>query len=112
MAATSISTLVLSVAASAALTAKRAVTIAGAVPSAGATSLGIAQTDGAIGDMVPVNVQGTAVATAGAAIAKGALVEVGTGGKVITKDTGISVGRALSAAAADGDDVEVLLLGN
>lgn len=112
MAATSKNGLVLSILATAALTAKRAVNIAGAVPSAGATSVGIAVTDGAIGDMTPVVATETAVATAGAAITKGALLEVGTGGKLITKDTGIAVGRALSAAAADGDDVEVLLLGN
>ena len=112
MASTAIANLVLTVTASAALTQNRAVNIAGAVPAAGATSLGIAQTGGAIGDLVPVNVSGTAVATAGAAIAKGAAVEVGTDGKVITKDTGITIGRALAAAAADGDQVEILLIGN
>lgn len=112
MAAASISTLTLSVKATAALTAGRAVNIAGAVPAAGTYSLGVADSNGAIGDMVPVQVAGTVVATAGAAISAGALVEVGTDGKLITKNTGISVGRALSAAAADGDQIEVLLIGN
>lgn len=41
-------------------------------------------------------------AEAGAAIAKGALVEVGTDGKFITLASGESVGRAYTAAAGDG----------
>ena len=112
MASTATNSLILSVLATAALTANRAVSIGGTVPSSAATSFGIALTGGAIGDYVPVVVSGTAVATAGAAIAAGAAVEVGTTGKVVTKSAGITIGRALAAAAADGDQVEILLIGN
>ena len=55
---------------------------------------------------------GTAVVTAGAAIAKDAAVEVGTAGKAVTKSTGVTVARALQAAAADGDRIEVMLIPN
>lgn len=112
MAASSTPIFVLSVTAGAAITAGRAVTAAGAVSTAAGNALGIAQTDAASGDLVPVNVIGTSVATAGAAIAAGAAVEVGTTGKVVTKSAGITIGRALTAASADGDQVEILLITN
>jgi hypothetical protein len=41
--------------------------------------------------------------TAGAAITALADVEVGTAGKVITKASGIAIGRALSAGSTDAD---------
>lgn len=112
MSATSTTLFVLPVTAGATITAGRAVTAAGAVASAAGNALGIAQTDAATGDLVPVNVIGTAVATAGAAIAVGAAVEVGSAGKVVTKSAGVTIGRALTAAAADGDQVEILLIAN
>lgn len=112
MAASSTPIFVLPVTAAAAITAGRAVTAAGAVASAAGNALGIAQTDGSTGDLVPVNVLGTAVATAGAAITAGAAVEVGSSGKVVTKSSGVTIGRALTAAAADGDQVEILLIAN
>lgn len=108
-----ISTLTLTVAAAGALAASRFVTQAGAYPSAGAAAFGVTRTSAAAaGDLVPVDVQGTAI------------VEVGTGG--VTKDaalmvdatgcvvalSGLSkspVGRAMEAGAA-GAFVEVLLV--
>lgn len=108
-----ISLLTLTVAAAGALAANRFVTQAGAYPSAGAAAFGVTRTSAAAaGDLVPVDVQGTAI------------VEVGTGG--VTKDTalmaaadgtvvplaGLSkspVARAMETAAA-GALIEVLLV--
>lgn len=112
MAASAISNLVLSVIALAAITQARAVTATGAVATAAGNALGFASTDAATGERVPVVAGGTAIATAGAAIALGAAVEVGTAGKVVTRSAGVTVGRALNAAAADGDQIEVLVINN
>jgi plasmid maintenance system antidote protein VapI len=55
----------------------------------------------------------TALAVAGAAIALGAALEVHTTvTQVVTKSAGITIGRALTAAAAAGDIVEVWLIPN
>lgn len=99
-----------SVAATAALTTGRAVSYTGTVPNAGATALGIAETDAAIGEQVAVSVHGTAIAEAGGAFVVGDQLQVGTGGKLVLQTTGTVVARAMQAAAADGDLVEVLLL--
>ena len=103
--------LTLTVAASATLTADRFVTLGGAVSATdSATSLGVVRQDAASGDKVPVDVIGTTICTAGAAITAGAALKVTTGGKVITWATsGLKVGIALQAAAADGDLIEILL---
>lgn len=105
-----ISLLALSVIAAAAITAERFVTGTGAVAGAGARALGVAQTSAASGEIFAVDVIGTAVITAGGVIAKDAAIEVGTAGKGITKSSGVTVARALQAAAADGDRIEVLLI--
>lgn len=107
-----ISLLTLSILAAAALTAERFVTATGAVATAAGNAVGVTRSDAAIGELAPVDVIGTAVVTAGAAIAAGALVEVGTAGKAVTKSAGIAVARALEAAGADGDPIEVLLIPN
>ncbi|MFC3716810.1 capsid cement protein [Luteimonas soli] len=107
------SLLTLTILAAAALTAQRFVTTAGAVATAAGNADGVAATDAAIGDLVPVDVAGTAVVTAGAAIAAGAYVQVGTDGKAITQASGgAAVGKALEAASADGDPIEILLIPN
>lgn len=79
--------------------------------AAGAAALGIAEHDQAIGEEgITLCGSGMIVpATAGAAIAAGAQVEVGTVGKAITRATGIAVGIALMAAAADNDTIYVRL---
>lgn len=46
-------------------------------------------------------------AIAGAAVAAGALIELGAGGEVITLSTGSAVGQALEAAAAQGDRIAI-----
>lgn len=110
----SISLLTLTVAAAGALAADRFVTHAGAYPAAGGLPLGVTRTSaGAAGDLLPVDVLGTAIVEAGAAIAVGAAVMVGTTGKAITHDGDgdkFAVARALEAATADGNLIEVLLL--
>lgn len=112
MAASSTNTLVLSIVATAALTQFRGVTVAGAVPAAAATALGLAQQGGAIGDAVPVAALGTAIGEAGAAIAAGAALEYDASGRVITRSAGVTIGRALTAAGAAGEQVEVFLIPN
>ena len=112
MAATNKPLLTLGVLATAALTQYRAVTTAGAVPSAAAACLGFAEHGGAIGDRVPVTVMGTALAEAGAAISAGAAVELDSSGRVVTKSAGVTVGRLAPGytAGASGDIVEVIML--
>lgn len=108
-----ISTLTLTVIATAVIAANRMVTNAGAYAAAGGLPLGVSRSDGAIGDPIPVDVQGTALVEAGAAIAADAPVMVTTSGKVITHDNDgdkHAIGRALEAATGDGDVFEILLL--
>lgn len=112
MSAQSISLLTLSLTAAAALTANRFVTHAGAVPAAGANVAGVNRSTVASGAITPVDVIGTAVVEASAAIALGAAIETTATGKAVTKTTGATVARALQAAAADGDLIEVLLIAN
>lgn len=112
MAAAAIKILTLSVVATAALTQHRAATGLGALPAAGARCLGFADVSAAIGERVSVATLGTAIAEAGAAFADDAALEVDVAGRVITKTTGVTVGRALGAAAAAGQMVEILLIPN
>lgn len=112
MAASSTNTEILTVVATAALTQFRAVSFAGAVPAAAANQLGVAQNSGAIGDSVPVVILGTAIGEAGAAITAGSLLETNASGQYITRSAGAIVGRALTAATAAGDQIEVLLIPN
>ena len=107
-----ISLLTLSTAAAGALVAERFVTAAGSYASAGGNADGVTTTKAALGELVGIDVLGTAVVTAGAAISKNAYVQVGSDGKAITRTTGATVGRALQAATADGDRIEVLLIPN
>lgn len=112
MAAAAYKILTLSVVATAALTQNRAVTGTGAVPAAAGRCLGFADVNAAIGDRVSVNALGTTVAEAGAAVAVEALVELDALGRVVTKAAGVAVGRALSAATAAGQQIEILLIPN
>ncbi|WP_282265941.1 capsid cement protein [Stenotrophomonas sp. PS02298] len=107
-----VSLLTLSLVATAAIVAERFTAVAGVPATAAGNTLGVAKSSAAIGEVYPVEVVGTAIVTAGAAIAKGAAIEVGTAGKAITKASGVTVARALQAATADGDRIEVLLIPN
>lgn len=110
---TSISLLTLTVTADATTPpeAHRFTTGAGAYPAAKAKALGVTEFDGEASKALPVTAIGTAVVTAGAAIAVDTEVEVfGTEGKAGPFTDGVKVGRALTAASADGDKIEVLLI--
>ena len=109
-----IAILTLTIAAAAALTARRFVSPTGAVATAAGNALGVARSDAAIGQDAPVDVMGTAVVEAGGAIAAGALVEVGATGKAVTKSAGVTVGRLApgSVSTANGQFVEVILIPN
>lgn len=78
----------------------------GTVAESGEAILGIALHDADTSAMDAVMVIGECELTAGAAIAAGAQIQVGTGGKVITLAAGVAIGRALTAAAADGDKIQ------
>ncbi|PWR23361.1 capsid cement protein [Zavarzinia compransoris] len=112
MALTSIPVLTLTIKATAALTKQRFVTLAGAVPAAGAAVAGVARTAAAIGDDVAVDVLGTAVIEAGAAVAAGAAIESDASGRAITATTGVQVARTRTAAAAAGEALEIILIPN
>lgn len=108
-----IATLTLTVAAAGALTANRFVTGAGAAPSANGRALGVTRTSAAAaGDLVPVDVQGTTLVEASAAIAVDDAVATTANGRAVTFSTGATVGRALTAASAAGQLIEVLLIAN
>lgn len=103
------------VTAAAALSAHRAVTVAGAVAGAGANCLGFARNAAAIGEDVTVDVLGSTHAEAGAAIAVGAALELDASGRVVTLAAGEKVGRMAPfqvAAGAAGAIVEILLIPN
>lgn len=108
----SISLLTLTLTAAAALTANRFVTHAGAVPAAGANVVGVTRSAAASGYATPVDVIGTAIVEASAAIAVGAAIETTNDGRAVTWSTGVTVARALQAATAAGDLIEVLLIAN
>lgn len=112
MAQGSIPLMTLSVVATTALTQARAVTGLGALPAAAARCLGIARTSAAIGERVSVDVDGTAIAEAGAAVAIDAALELDASGRVVTKSAGVTVGRALAASTAAGQMIEILLIAN
>lgn len=105
--------LTLTVTAAAALSAHRFVTHAGAVPSAGGRVLGVTRSDAASGKPVAVDVLGTTVVEAGAAISSvGTLLETDANGKAVPKTTGTAVAVALQTAGGAGRRIEVLLLPN
>ncbi len=114
MAASAISVLNISLTSGAAIAQYQPVLASGAVCTAAGNAVGFCQvTVAGTGTLYPATVLGTSKAIAGAAIAAGALVEVHTTvAKVVTKSAGVSIGRALTAAGADGDEIEVLIIPN
>lgn len=107
-----IALLTLTATASGAVTAERFVGHDGALATAAGNTLGVAATDAADGEDYPADVIGTTVVEAGGAIAKGGAIEVGAGSKAVAQSAGVTVARALEAAGADGDKIEVLLIAN
>ena len=92
----------------AALTRLRFIGFDGGVASAAGAAVGICEADSDAGEMAPVNTHGALLVEAGGAIAVGVEVEVGADGKAVTLASGIAQGRALDAAAADGDLIRIL----
>ena len=113
MANQNIALLTLTTALTGTVTANRFVTAAGAQAGADANTLGVSRVSGVSGDKVPVDVLGTAVVEAGAALSAGATVKADASGRAITWVTsGAKVGLALEAATAAGQMIEVLLIPN
>lgn len=109
----SISLLTLSVVSAGAVAAGRFVTHTGAQAGAAANTLGVTRSAvAAANETVPVDVIGTAVVESGAAIAAGAALETDASGRAVTKASGPTVARALQAASAAGEFIEVLLIPN
>jgi hypothetical protein len=96
---------------SAAATQYRGVLLTGAAVSAAGNGYPCA-TGGASGDSIPVVMLGMAIGEAGAAITAGALLEFDSSGRFITRSAGVSVGRALTAAAGSGSLFEVYVIPN
>lgn len=104
--------LVRSFQASVALTRNRFITATGAVPAAGGNAIGIAATNAAIGEMVAVTMLGPEGVEAGGAIAVGAAIESDAQGRAVARTTGVAIARALTAASAAGQLIEVALIPN
>lgn len=105
--------LTLSVAAAVALAAERFVTANGNYPTARQGAFGVTTTSAAAGALVAVDTLGTTVVTAGTAFLKDGPLAVGPNGKAVPAEAGdVVVARALQAATADGDRVEVFLIPN
>lgn len=108
----SIPILTLTIRATGVIAAHRFVTFAGAQAGAGVASFGVTRTAAAVGDLVSVDKKGTTVCEAGAAVTAGDLVQSDASGRAITKAAGIAIGRALEAATAAGQFIEVELIDN
>ena len=96
---------------SATATQYRGVLLTGAAVSAAGAGYPCA-VGGASGDAVPVVLMGVAIGEAGAAVTAGALLEFDSAGRYITRSAGVTVGRALSAAAGSGSTLEVFVIPN
>lgn len=92
--------------------ANRFVTIAGGYPAAEGNTLGVTRTEAETDDAMTVDVLGTTIVEASAAIAKGAAVASTADGRAVTHTAGTVVGRALGAATAAGEKIEILLIAN
>lgn len=96
--------------ASGAVTANRFVGYDGAQSGAAAAGMGVARSTVADGEMYTVDVLGTAVVASGAAISLGAELEADADGKAVTRSAGVKRARALQAASAADQLIEVLLI--
>lgn len=85
------------------ISAGQPVGIGGAAAAQHAAMLGIAKADVGSGDYDSVLVIGECQLVASGAITAGADIECDGAGKVAALTTGKKIGRALTAAAADGD---------
>ena len=109
----SLSALALTVTAAGTIAANRFVTPAGAQAGADANTLGVCRQAAVAADKITVDVLGTAIVEAGAAVAAGATVKSDASGRAITwASSGAKVGIALEAAGGAGQMIEVLLIPN
>lgn len=105
--------LTLTVVAAGALAANRFVNQAGAYPAAGGVGYGVTRTSAsAAGDLVPVDVYGTAIVETGDAVAKDGALMLDSTGRVVPLTVGSKspVARAMEAAGAAGAFIEVMLV--
>lgn len=107
-----LATLTLTVAAAAALAACRFVKQDGNYPAAGGIAFGVTRASAAAaGELVPVDVQGTAIVECAGTIAADAAVMADAAGKAVAA-TGagkVPLGRSMEAGAA-GTFIEILLI--
>lgn len=84
-----------------------------AVDTLAEQAIGVVQNTPEAGEMANVQIFGTTKVVASAAIAEGAKVTAAAGGKAVSTTTAGHIVRAiaLEAAAADGDIIEVMLVG-
>jgi hypothetical protein len=105
--------LALPVKAAGAIVANTFVTPGNVQAGAAAHTLGVARTDAASGDMLAVDVLGTALVLSGAAVSAGDALQTDASGNAITQtSTNPVVARALAAATAANQLIEVLLIPN
>lgn len=112
MPATNVSLQAETVTATAAITANRFCTKAGAHAAAAGRALGVSRNSAAIGELCTVDTLGTAVVEVGGAIAVDAAVEADASARAVTKSAGVTLGRALTASSATGQFIEILLIPN
>lgn len=77
--------------------------------AAGKAALGVLAAKTLKDEQAPVTISGVMLGIASAEIAVGAALEAATGGKLVTQTTGVLVGYALDAAAADKDIIRFKL---
>lgn len=84
--------------------------LTGAPCAAAAKAQGVAQYDAPVGEAFAVDVLGTAIVEAGAAVAAGVAVKSDATGRAIAQaGAGEILGYAVTAASAAGQKIEVLL---
>lgn len=109
----SVAALTLTLVAAGTIAENRFVTPAGAQAGADANTIGACRQAAVVNDKIAVDVLGTAIVEAGAAVAAGASIKSDATGRAITWVTsGAKVGIALEAAGAAGQMIEVLLIPN
>lgn len=93
--------------------ANRFTTVAGIQTGADLNALGVSRVGGISGEKITVDVLGTSIVEAGAAVAAGATLKSDATGRGITWVTsGARLGIALEAAGGAGELIEVMLIPN
>lgn len=99
------------VVASATVVGGRFVSQAGGYPTANAPAFGVTRSDGASGDLLPVDVMGTTEVTVAGPVAVGDAIKAAADGRAeVAGASDLAVARAMSAATAAGQSIKVLLI--